>query len=152
MNYFLSLLAVLFLASCAGSHESLTVKQFQLKNMDVGGVVEPSARMEILRHLHGAVTAEERASRQGQYYTVLWEDPAGQNQAPVEVFFEYQQGATASRVKGKKQTFAASDVKGKAEFAVIGQDFAVNGRVLAWKITLRRGDRIVATRQSYLWR
>ncbi|MFT4175177.1 MAG: hypothetical protein QM627_00840 [Luteolibacter sp.] len=152
MKTLCSLLAVLALVSCAGSRDALTVKQFQLKDMDVGNISEPSVRMEILRRLHGAVSAEEKASRQGQYYTVLWEDPAGRNQGPVEVIFEYQQGATASRVKGKKQTFAASDTRGKAEFAVIGRDFTVNGRVLAWKITLRRGDRIVASKQSYLWR
>ena len=47
----------------------------------------------------------ERRQRLGQYYTLLWHDPAGAGQGEVEVVFQYQQGATASRVKRMTKDF-----------------------------------------------
>ncbi len=95
---------------------------------------------------------EERKQRLGQYFTVAWRDAEGVGMSPVEVIFEYQQGATASRVKRMSKSFPATDVEGTAEFAVIGDDYFVGGRVLAWRVSVRRGDQEFASRQSYLWR
>lgn len=108
-------------------------------------------RMEKERRLRGAVSMEERKERLGQYYTLLWHDPDGAGQGAVEVVFQYQQGATASRVKRMTKTFPASAVEGTADFAVIGENYFDGGKVLAWKATLQRGERVLATRQSYLW-
>jgi len=108
-------------------------------------------RMEKERRLRGAVSMEERRERLGQYYTLLWHDPDGADPGAVEVVFQYQQGATASRVKRLTKTFAASAVAGSAEFAVIGENYFDGGKVLAWKATVLRGKRVLATRQSYLW-
>jgi hypothetical protein len=47
--------------------------------------------------------------------------------------------------------FPATATEGSAEFAVIGDDYFKGGKVLAWKASLRRGGRELATRQSYLW-
>jgi hypothetical protein len=49
------------------------------------------------------------------------------------------------------KSFPASQAKGSVEFAVIGEDFTKGGKVLAWKATVTRGKRVLATRQSYLW-
>lgn len=93
----------------------------------------------------------ERRKKLGQYYTLLWSDPAGASQGEVELTFQYQQGATASRVKRMVRSFPAEDSQGSAEFAVIGDDYFEGGKVLAWKATLRRDKREIASRQSYLW-
>jgi hypothetical protein len=108
--------------------------------------------MEKARRLHGAVSMTERRQRLGQYYTLVWHDPRGAGKGPVEVVFEYQQGATASRVKRMNKSFPASDTSGIADFAVIGDDYFTNGKVLAWRASVRRGEREIASRQSYLWR
>ncbi len=108
-------------------------------------------KMEKERRLHGAVSMAERRNRLGQYYTLLWHDPAGAGQGEVELIFQYQQGATASRVKRMAQRFPATDSQGAVEFAVIGDDYFKGGKVLVWKATLQRGKREIATRQSYLW-
>jgi hypothetical protein len=129
----------------------LVVKQFQLRDQESGGTDEPMVKMEKDRRLHGAVSMAERRNRLGQYYTLLWHDPAGVGQGKVELIFQYQQGASASRVKRMVREFPATDSKGTAEFAVIGEDYFKGGKVLTWKATLRRGERVVATRQSYLW-
>ncbi len=108
-------------------------------------------RMEKNRRLLGAVSFAERRQRLGQYYTLFWSDPAGAGSGPVEVLFEFQQGATASRVKHIQKDFPDTEAEGKAEFAVIGDDYFDNGRVLAWRATLRRGNRVLAQKRSYLW-
>ena len=141
----------LFLGACAGPPETLVVKQFLLRDQVRNTGDEPMVRSEKSRHLRGAVSMEERRQRLGQYYTLLWSDPAGAGQGDVELLFQYQQGATASRVKRMTQRFPASDREGRVEFAVIGDDYFKSGRVLAWKATLSRGGRELATRRSYLW-
>jgi hypothetical protein len=109
-------------------------------------------RMEKGRRLRGAVSMEERRQRLGQYFTVLWSDPGGAGSGGVEVHFEYQQGASASRIKRMSRSFPASDTSGTAEFAVIGDDYFKGGKVLAWRASVRRGGRELASRQSYLWK
>ncbi len=151
MNPCYSLLAVVLLGACAGPREALVVKQFQLRDQESGKTDEPMVKMEKDRRLHGAVSMAERRNKLGQYYTLLWHDPAGVNQGKVEVIFQYQQGASASRVKRMVREFPAGDAEGSVEFAVIGDDYFKGGRVLAWKATLQRGGREIATRQSYLW-
>lgn len=127
------------------------MKQFLLRDQKQSDTDEMMIRMEKDRLLHGAVSMEERRARLGQYYTFLWKDPDGVGLGPVELVFEYQQGATASRTKRMTKSFPASDAKGSAEFAVIGVDYIKGGKVLAWKATVTRGKRVLGTRQSYLW-
>jgi len=142
----------MFLSACAGGRQALAVKQFQLRDMFPLLEEEPMVGMEKERRLRGAVSVAERRQRLGQYYTMVWRDAAGADSGPVEVVFLYQQGASASLVKRMTKSFPASARDGIAEFAVIGDDYFKNGRVLAWKATLSRAGREIASRQSYLWR
>jgi len=80
---------------------------------------------------------------------VLWRDEAGG--APVEVVFEYQQGATGSRIKRSVQKFAPDASSGKAEFNVTGDNYTKGGKVLGWKVSLVRGGQVLDSRKSYLW-
>ena len=151
MNVRYGLLAVLCLGACAGPREPLVVKQFQLRDEKRNPGDEPLVRMEKESRLRGAVSMAERRERLGQYYTILWSDPSAAGQGNVEVIFQYQQGATASRVKRMVKSFPATATEGTAEFAVIGSNYFDGGRVLAWKATVLRGQRVIATQQSYLW-
>lgn len=108
-------------------------------------------RMEKSRHLLGAVSMEERRNRLGQYYTLIWNDPDGAGRGEVELVFQYQQGATASLVKRMAKTFPSAARDGQVEFAVIGENYFKGGKVLAWKATLERGGKVIATEKSYLW-
>lgn len=148
---FLILLVALSLGACAGRQDVLVVKQFQLRDEKRSPQDDPMVRMEKERRLLGAVSMEERRQRLGQYYTLLWSDAAGVGQGPVEVVFRYQQGASGSRVKRMTKEFPASDADGSADFAVVGEDYFTNGRVLAWKATVLRGGRELASKRSYLW-
>jgi hypothetical protein len=151
VNPLYGLLAVLLLGACAQQPEPLVVKQFQLRDQVPKTVDEPMVSMEKTRRLRGSVSLEERRQKLGQYYTLIWSDPIGVGQGEVEVVFQYQQGATASLVKRMVRNFPSGAGDGKAEFAVIGDDYFNHGKVLAWKATLMRGKRTLATKQSYLW-
>lgn len=142
---------MLALGACTGPRQPLVVKQFQLRDQTTGISDEPLIKMEKDRCLHGAVSMAERREKLGQYYTLLWSDNSDAGDGMVELVFQYQQGASASRIKRMVKSFHATENKGTAEFAVIGSDYFKNGKVLAWKATLLRGKRVLATRQSYLW-
>ncbi len=141
----------LVLGGCSPSSETIRVKTFVLRDQERDTGIDPWARMEKQALLHGAISMEERSQRLGQYYTVLWNHSSDTKQA-VRVLFEYQQGATASMVKSREQTFPAHETSGRASFAVIRDDYRDNGRVLAWQATLFRGDQEIASRRSYLWK
>lgn len=151
VNRLLSLAALLLLGACAGPTSPLVVKSFQLRDQVRDQGEEPMVRMEKERRLRGAVSMAERRERLGQYYTILWNDPAGAGTGPVEVAFEYQQGGSGSRVKRMTRAFPSADAHGKASFAIVGEDFFKNGRVLAWQVRLLRGGRELASSRSYLW-
>lgn len=127
------------------------VKQFYLRDEIDKENVEPMIRAEKNRALYGAVSMEERKQRLGQYYTVLWNDPPGAGNGEVEVVFEFQQGGSGSKIKKRSHRFPAGDHSGKAVFSVIGDDYFKGGKVLTWKVSLLRGGRVLATKQSYLW-
>lgn len=152
MNRLPILLCALLLGACAGPTKTLEVKQFHLRDETLASTEEPMVRMEKLRRLHGAVTAVERRNRLGQYYTIFWNDPSGVGLGEVEVVFQYQQGGSGSLVKRMSKKFPAADAAGTVEFAVIGEDYFTRGKVLTWKATVYRGNRELASRQSYLWR
>jgi hypothetical protein len=127
------------------------VKQYQVRDQVFRPNDEPMIRMEKERHLRGAVSMEQRRQRLGQYYALLWQDSSATAHGPVTVLFQYQQGTSASLVKHLTRSFPASQTNGRADFSIIGDNYFTNGKVLAWKATLRRGSRVLASRQSYLW-
>ena len=151
MRCLTGLLVILCLTGCSATRSSLEVDSFFMRDFSTPETDEPMVRMEKLRRLHGALTAAERNDRLGHYYTMHWSDPAGAGKGEIEIVFEYQQGSTASQVKRQWQRFASSDRSGKAEFRVTGNDYLKGGRVLAWKATLKRGGREIASHHSYLW-
>lgn len=142
----------MLLCNCAGQKQALVVKQYQLSDQVGLPEVDPMVRMEKQRHLHGAVSMEERRQRLGQYYSLVWQDSKGVGTDKVKLTFRYQQGATASKIKEIVKYANAEEASGTVEIAVIGDDFSKNGKVLAWKATVERGGCLVAARQSYLWK
>ncbi len=140
------ILAACLLSACSGTPDALVVKQFTLRDQLMANESDPLVRNEKLRRLHGAVSMDERKDRLGQYYTAIWNaDPATQK----SILFRYQQGG--SRIKEMRSDIAPGTAEGKVEFAIIGDDYFENGRVLAWKMDLISGGETIASEQSYLW-
>lgn len=152
MKRLLGLSLLLLLGACAGPRDPLVVKQYLLRDQARDSDDEPMVRMEKERRLRGAISMDERRQRLGQYYSILWSDRQGAGKGQVEVVLEYRQGASASRIKRMTKTFPAFEGEGIAHFAVAGDDYLKNGRVLAWQATLTRGGREIASRRSYLWK
>lgn len=120
-----------------------------LRNLEIEAEGEPMIRNNQRRLLHGAIGVREQEQMLGHYFTVLWyNEEAGE---PVTVKLEYQQGSSGSLVKTLTQEFDGSDSRGMAEFEIIGDNYLKNGRVLAWRCSLWRGNREVSHRQSFLW-
>lgn len=151
MSHWYCLVLLLFLGSCAGPTSSLVVKPFKMVDYDIDNSSDPMVRGEKQRRLFGAVSPSERQERLGAYYTILWSDPKGVGSGEGEVLFEYQQGATASKIKRLTRRFGSGEASGRVEFAIIGADYRLNGRVLAWQTTLSRGGRVIAQERSHLW-
>ena len=151
MNPRFILLLSLFLGGCAGSKPPLLVKQFQLRDQESTISEEPLIRMEKDRHLHGAISLAERNKLLGEYYTLTWNTPPNSGKGPITLLFQYQQDASASRIKRMIKTFSASPAHGKTEFSITGDNYTKGGKALSWKATLLRADRELASRQSYLW-
>jgi hypothetical protein len=144
------MIPALALFSC-GTPQVLEVRPLHLREIGSDDGDDPMIRGERQRRFHGAIGIEEQSQRLGYYYTVLWNDESTE---PGEVVFEFQQGTTGSRVKKMKHRIEAGKSTGKAEFAIIGDDYRKAGkpdRVLAWRCKLYRGGQEVASRQSYLW-
>jgi hypothetical protein len=146
----LMMLLCLVLASCASDPQGLTVKQYHLREDMFDQNVDLMARGEVQRLLHGAVTVEERRQKIGQYYQVIWNQP-GQASSSLEVVFEYLQAGSGSMVKRLVQRAPFHD-RIDASFSIVGNDYRQNGRVLAWKVTIKEGGKTLASKQSYMWR
>jgi hypothetical protein len=110
---------------------------------------DPAIQFERDRLLYGAVTKAEIMARGGHYYTIHWkvDDPT----APVTVRFEYRQantGLTAHRLEEEVTDVRRTNV---SKFEVTGDSYNSNGRVTAWRVSLRRGNDELASQQSFLW-
>lgn len=108
-------------------------------------------RGEQMYRLRGAVSMEEHRQRLGQYYTVRWNND-GSHAGPLSIAFEYRQAATGSEILRMSRDLPLSETSGQVEFAVNGEAYRTGGRVLAWRIRMFSGDKVIAEKKSYLWR
>ena len=144
---FFALLFVVLLGACSSSpDEMLEVRQFHLRETDPADKKKAQmVRGEQMYRLKGAVTLEERRERLGDYYTVTWRALGAQ---PTRIVMDYQQAATGAEVLRQSRDLASDVAEGKEEFSVVGVDYNKGGRVLAWRIRLLQGDRVLAEKRS----
>lgn len=143
-------LGALMLVSCGGPREVLEVKEFHLRSIEMGVNESEVVRGEKLKRLYGAVSAEQRRDRLGEYFTLQWNGPAGREGEPVRLVFDYRQAASASKVLTMEQELPGT-ASGTAEFHVTGPAYQQGGRVLSWRVRMFRGGDLVETRRSYMW-
>jgi hypothetical protein len=114
----------------------------------VGGAIDPSIAFEKVYHLYGAITALDAHQRFGNYYTFFWH---ARRRADVTVLLEYRQDKLHSLVQAREVRYHAVRGSRETKFAIIGDDFFDDGRVIAWRVSLVVDGRVVATKRSYLW-
>ena len=160
----------LVLASCAGAppkpyqvekprslplaleqdFEFRKVKQYFLDPMarQINGQIDASVRFEKDYRMFGAITALDQRQRFGNYYDFFW---VARRTADVRVRLEYRQEKLHAFVQAREAQYPGARGHYRTEFAVIGDDFFDDGRVIAWRASLIVDGRIVAVRRSYLW-
>lgn len=112
------------------------------------GQVDPSVSFERGYRLFGAVTALDQKERFGNYYAFFWR--AGRA-ADVRVRFEYRQEKLHAFVQAREVAYRQARGHYRTEFAIIGDDYYDDGRVIAWRASLIVDGRMVAVTRSYLW-
>ena len=98
--------------------------------------------------LHGAITAADQRQRFGNYFDFFWRVKRPAN---VTVRLEYRQEKLRSFVQAREVSYPNAKGNHKTEFAIIGDDYLNDGRVITWRCLLIENGRIVAENRSYLW-
>jgi hypothetical protein len=109
---------------------------------------EQSLLFERAYRLWGAVTPFEQRQRFGEYFDFFWRVKQPSN---VTVRFEYKQEKLRAFVQAKELEYKQAQGTCHSEFQVIGDEFADDGHVLAWRCLLIANDRVVAEKRSFLW-
>ncbi len=113
-----------------------------------GVAKSPAVAAESAYLLFGAVTELDKRRRNGQYFDFFWRTP--QN-VRVTVRLEYRQDTLRAFTQAREVTYPNGKGSHKTAFAILGDDYFNDGRVIAWRCLLIAGGRIVAENKSYLW-
>lgn len=104
---------------------------------------------ERARRTWGAIDSLEVSKRYGNYFTFFWRSAV---ESDVTVRLEYRQAELGNFVMAQERFYPAARGSHRSTFEVTGDDFLEAGRVTAWRALLVVDGRIVALRQSYMWR
>ncbi len=126
------------------------VKQYFLDPLAprIVGQVDASVSFERGYRMFGAITALDQHQRYGNYYDFFW---VARRTADVRVRLEYRQEQLHAFVQAREVEYPQARGHYRTEFAILGDDFFDDGRVIAWRASLIVDGRIVAVRRSYLW-
>jgi hypothetical protein len=117
----------------------------QLSGARSSGVIE----FERQRRTWGAVDSLEVSKRHGSYFTFFWRTS---KDSDVTLRLEYRQAGLGNYVMAQERFFPAARGSHRSTFQVTGDEFLENGLVSAWRAVLIVDGRIVALRQSAMWR
>lgn len=140
---------------CSTENQNLCVDKFTLRSIKIEDHDAAMVRGDQQKRLYGAVSIKEHQERIGQYYRLRW-NLLNQPQITdwsrqVQIVFRYKQASTGSKIKTASHTYPSGTKQGKWGFNNIGKDYAIGGRVLAWRADLIYGGQIISTKESYLW-
>ena len=97
----------------------------------------------------GAVDQYQLEERYGNYYTFFWR---ASDRADVTVRLEYRQSALGNYVMAMERYYPQAKGSYRSEFNTAGDEYLESGRVTSWRVLLIVDGRIVALRQSFMWR
>ena len=117
----------------------------RVSSAKTGGVID----FERARRTWGAVDRLEVSKRHGSYFTFFWRTS---RDSDVTLRLEYRQAGLGNYVMAQERYFPAARGSHRSTFQVIGDEFLENGLVSAWRALLIVDGRVVALRQSSMWR
>jgi len=98
---------------------------------------------------YGAATQAQRAKRKGHFFVVNWTaEKAAEN---ITVLFEYRQKLTQDRVYRLEMPYTSVKGDKKTEFEVVGEAFEKQGLVNSWRISILKGEKVLAQKKSFVW-
>lgn len=112
------------------------------------GIAEMSLGFERTYRLHGAVTNADKNQRYGNYFDFFWR---AKRPANITVRLEYRQEKLRAFLQAREISYENAKGNQKTEFAIIGDDYLQDGRVISWRCLLIENGRIVAENRSFLW-
>jgi hypothetical protein len=163
-----ALLASFLLAACATIDKPVYLERanvlpmqlddrFQFRKQDVffndpsTYVATRSEAMIFFRYRlnYGAITARDYDDVTGNYFTFFW---WAHERADVTVRLEYRQAGLGDFVMAQELYYPNASGSYKSDFRVTGDEYLEHGRVSEWRILLIVDGRIVAFRQSFMWK
>ena len=123
-------------------------KLTDLGSPPVAGRQDASFAFERTYRMFGAITQLDRQQRTGNYFDFFW---LAKRFANITVRLEYRQEKLRSFVQAREISYPNARGHHKTEFAIVGDDYADDGRVIAWRALLIENGRIVALNRSFLW-
>ena len=112
------------------------------------GIAEAPLSFERSYRLYGAITAADKNQRYGNYFDFFWR---AKRPADITVRLEYRQEKLRSFLQAREISYPNAKGNYKTEFAIIGDDYLQDGRVISWRCLLIENGRIVAENRSFLW-
>jgi hypothetical protein len=97
---------------------------------------------------YGAITALDQHQLFGTYFDFFW---VARRNADVRIRLEYRQEKLHAFVQAREASYPHARGHHRTEFAIIGDDYFDDGRVIAWRALLIVNGKVVAINRSYLW-
>jgi hypothetical protein len=133
-------------------NDNFQIRKIKQTFFDEGPVPETESEpvnFERRRLEWGAIDRTQLQMRYGNYYQFFWRTS---EQADVTVRLEYRQAALGNYVMAVERYYPQAKGSYRSEFDTAGDEFLESGRVTSWRLLLIVNGRIVAFRQSFMWR
>ena len=104
---------------------------------------------EIMRLTFGAVNDYDIKQRFGNYFDFFWRTS---ERADVTIRLEYRQAGLNNYVMAQERYYPQARGSFQSSFEVTGDDYLEYGRVTSWRVILIVEGKIVALRQSFIWK
>jgi hypothetical protein len=98
--------------------------------------------------LWGALLAADILAKTGQYFTFFWR---AKRPANLTIRLEYRQANLKNYVQGRELYYPNAQGSHTSEFAIVGNDYAIDGPITSWRAILIENRKIVALLQSRTW-
>jgi len=98
---------------------------------------------------YGVITPRDYDEVTGNFLSFFWR---AQERADVTVRLEYRQAALGDYVIAQELYYPNASGSYRSDFRVTGDEYLEHGRVTEWRVLLIVKGRIVAFRQSFMWK
>jgi hypothetical protein len=154
LSRFLLFLPLLAMGACSSNKQTgdTVMKLPNYYYLDPGAQIaspDEMVRFESRHYLHGAISNDDRRAREGHYYTFPWK--TSDQASPAALLFEYRQQNTGALVHALRVPIDSIKRKNVTRVEIVGEPYALNGKVTAWRASIERNGASVTSRQSYLW-